>query len=170
MVSFLGMNSLAEKFPERLTILAFPSNQFGHQENGGNWRQDLEEQEIISALEHVRPGGGFKTSATLMKKGDVNGENELPIFTWLKRYLPVPQGGGPATEDLLMDDPKLIIWRPVKRSDIAWNFEKFLITPNGQPFLRYGRRASYQVIEADIRTLLSSGLGGGAKDLTIGSR
>jgi glutathione peroxidase len=35
-----------------------------------------------------------------------------------------------------MDDPKLILWKPVKRSDIAWNFEKFLITPRGNPFQR----------------------------------
>jgi hypothetical protein len=36
--------------------------------------------------------------ATLILQGDVNGENEQPIFTWLKRHLPVPQGGGYAVE------------------------------------------------------------------------
>ena len=33
----------------------------------------------------------------------------------------------------LIGDPKFIIWKPVKRSDISWNFEKFLIDQNGKP-------------------------------------
>ena len=36
----------------------------------------------------------------------------------------------------LMTDPKFIIWSPVTRADIAWNFEKFLINKDGIPIKR----------------------------------
>ena len=39
----------------------------------------------------------------------------------------------------LMGNPQFIIWSPVKRSDIAWNFEKFLISPEGIPIKRFSR-------------------------------
>jgi glutathione peroxidase len=45
-----------------------------------------------------------------------------------------------------MGDPKFIIWKPVKRSDISWNFEKFLISPEGTPIRRYSK--AYQVLPA----------------------
>ena len=38
-----------------------------------------------------------------------------------------------------MKDPKSIIWEPVTRTDIAWNFDQFLITPEGQSYKRYSR-------------------------------
>ena len=38
-----------------------------------------------------------------------------------------------------LGNPKFITWSPVKRSDIAWNFEKFLIGPDGAPVKRYSR-------------------------------
>ena len=38
-----------------------------------------------------------------------------------------------------MGNPRFIIWTPVKRTDISWNFEKFLIGPDGVPIKRYSR-------------------------------
>ena len=49
------------QFPETLAVLGFPCNQFGDQEN-------CENDEIMKALEHVRPGGGFKPLATMFQK------------------------------------------------------------------------------------------------------
>jgi glutathione peroxidase len=46
-----------------------------------------------------------------------------------------------------MDDPKYIMWKPVKRSDIAWNFEKFLITPAGNPFQRFVPQLEFYIKE-----------------------
>jgi glutathione peroxidase len=42
-------------------ILAFPTNQFGHQENSSG-------QEILSALKFVRPGNGFEPKAIMFDK------------------------------------------------------------------------------------------------------
>lgn len=53
-----------------------------------------------------------------------------------------------------MKDPKYITWSPVCRSDIAWNFEKFLIGPEGEPFKRYSKMFETVQIESDIQRLL----------------
>ena len=62
--------------------LAFPCNQFGHQTNEGN-------DEFLNTLKYVRPGDGFEPAETItvFGKGDVNGENAMPLFKWLKACL-----------------------------------------------------------------------------------
>jgi len=140
---FTGINKLAEKFPDELVILAFPSNQFGHQENGDG-------EEIINTLKYVRPGKGFVPKAVMFHKIDVNGSNEHELFTWLKQKLPIPQDEGLK----LMGDQKYIIWTPIQRSDISWNFEKFLIDPQGIPVKRFSRTFPAIDIEPDIASLM----------------
>lgn len=163
------MAELSRKYGERLVVMAFPCNQFGHQEN-------LTEVEILPSLKHVRPGGGecaiiaawrcccccccrrrlrrrlrlylrlcavlnrcstgFEPNFPMFGKVEVNGERAHPVFEFLKRHLPAPYDD----PDSLMGDPKLIVWSPVRRSDVSWNFEKFLIAPDGKPFRRYAAR------------------------------
>lgn len=139
------MNWLCERFPEQLVVLAFPSNQFGHQENSNG-------VEILQALQHVRPGNGFVPKAEIFDKVEVNGENEDPLFTFLKKSLPVPSDA----QGVSLGNPKFITWSPVKRSDIAWNFEKFLIGPDGAPVKRYSRYFLTSHIEEDIQSLLDA--------------
>jgi len=137
------MNQLCDLFPGRLAVLAFPCNQFGQQEN-------CEGGEILRSLQYVRPGGGFTPKAVVFDKVDVNGEAEHPVFTFLKQSLPRPadkQAGS-------LGNPKLIVWSPVLRSDISWNFEKFLISPAGTPVKRFSRHFPMRDIESDIRQLL----------------
>merc|ERR1712026_118235 len=67
------MNELCEKFSDKLAVLAFPTNQFGHQENAQG-------QEILNALKHVRPGNGFEFKGEMFDKVEANGENEHPMF------------------------------------------------------------------------------------------
>eukprot|EP00090_Calanus_glacialis_P027291 TRINITY_DN42974_c0_g1_i1.p1 TRINITY_DN42974_c0_g1~~TRINITY_DN42974_c0_g1_i1.p1 ORF type:complete len:141 (+),score=48.72 TRINITY_DN42974_c0_g1_i1:185-607(+) len=137
------MNGLCERFPGKLAVLAFPCNQFGHQENSDG-------AEILNALQNVRPGNGFVPKAGIFNKVEVNGENEDPLFTFLKKSLPTPSDPQGAS----LGNPKFIIWSPVKRTDIAWNFEKFLIGPDGTPFKRYSRYFLTCDIEEDIKLLL----------------
>jgi len=137
------MNELCEKFPDNFAVLAFPTNQFGHQENSSG-------KEILNALKHVRPGGGFEFKGDLFDKVEANGENEHPLFTFLKKSLPTPSDD---TESL-MSNPKFLIWSPVKRSDISWNFEKFLIGPDGTPLKRYSRNFLTAEIQDDIKNYI----------------
>lgn len=140
------MNALVEQFGPSLVVLGFPCNQFGKQEN-------VRDGEILSSLAHIRPGNGFKPNFPLMMKGDVNGEKEQEVFTWLKGALPVPVGEGSET---LIGDPALIIWKPVKRNDISWNFEKFLVGKDGLPIQRYSKSFHTKEIAADIEAALKA--------------
>ncbi|KAG5275060.1 hypothetical protein AALO_G00143110 [Alosa alosa] len=139
------MNELHEKYSSKgLVVLGVPCNQFGHQENCNN-------EEILQSLKYVRPGNGFEPKFKLLEKVDVNGKDAHPLFVFLKDKIPFP-----SDEPMcFMTEPKYIIWSPVCRNDIAWNFEKFLIGPDGVPFKRYGRRFLTSNIEADIKKLLN---------------
>jgi len=139
------MNELCEKYGEKLVVLSFPSNQFGHQENSDG-------MEIMNALKYVRPGNGFEPKCLMFDKVQVNGEGEHEVFTWLKGQMPLPSDDGVN----FMGNPKFIMWQPVKRSDIAWNFEKFLIDPQGKPFKRYSKKFQTAHISSDIDKLVTS--------------
>ena len=79
------MNALAEKYGDKVAILGYPCNQFGHQTNEDN-------AEFLNTLKYVRPGGNFEPAPTItiMEKGDVNGENAQPVWEWLRTELPLP--------------------------------------------------------------------------------
>lgn len=145
MSDFEGMNTLTEKFgPQGFMCLGFPSNQFGHQTNNKN-------NEILGQLKYIRPGNGYEPNFPLFARADVNGKDELPLFAYMKSVLPVPEGDEGAQ---LMGDPKFIIWSPIKRSDISWNFEKFLVNQDGVPIKRYSRRYPTVDIAKDIEAVL----------------
>ncbi|KAI1892728.1 hypothetical protein AGOR_G00136530 [Albula goreensis] len=138
------MNELHSRYAEKgLVILGVPCNQFGHQENCKN-------DEILRSLKYVRPGNGFEPNFHMLEKLDVNGKDAHPLFVFLKEKLPFPSDDSMS----LMTDPKFIIWSPVCRNDISWNFEKFLVDSDGEPFKRYSRRFLTSDIENDIKKLL----------------
>uniref|UniRef100_A0A8V0ZR25 Glutathione peroxidase n=1 Tax=Gallus gallus TaxID=9031 RepID=A0A8V0ZR25_CHICK len=140
---YTQLNQLQARYPRRLVVLGFPCNQFGYQENGTN-------EEILNCLKHVRPGGGFEPNFTLFQKCQVNGKDTHPVFAYLKAHLPAPVDEA----DHLMAEPRFLVWSPVRRSDISWNFEKFLVGPEGEPFRRYSPRLPTAQIEPDIQRLL----------------
>ncbi|ELU09996.1 hypothetical protein CAPTEDRAFT_221397 [Capitella teleta] len=137
------MNQLMEQFGDRLQILAFPCNQFGHQENTTN-------DEILKSLKYVRPGNNYTPKFDMFKKVDVNGETAHPVFQFLREQLPTPSDDTVS----LMSNPKFLIWSPVCRNDVSWNFEKFLIGPDGEPVKRYSRHFETINIASDIKKLM----------------
>lgn len=48
-----------------------------------------------------------------------------------------------------------VTWTPIRNNDISWNFQKWLIKHDGQPFRRYTSRTTPQAIEEDIKQLLN---------------
>jgi glutathione peroxidase len=157
-----SMNAIAEKYGDKVAILGFPSNQFGHQTNEGN-------EEFLNTLKHVRPGNGWEPADTftLFEKTDVNGASAAPLFKWLKSQKPFPDGEDEDTKGNGMTDrdclvlPRggfggttVVLWSPVARSDIAWNFEKFLVGPDGKVVKRYSRFYPLADIAKDIDALL----------------
>jgi len=151
------MNSLAETFGNSIAVLGFPCNQFGHQTNEGNG-------DILNTLKHVRPGNGFvpATGVNLFEKCLVNGSDAHPLFQYLKATLPVPvEEDGSASDVLVLPRASyggttVALWTPVMRSDVAWNFEKFLVDAKGEPVKRYSRYYDTNKIADDINGLLSS--------------
>lgn len=156
------MNALAEKYGDKLGLIGFPCNQFGHQTNEGP-------EEFLNTLKHVRPGGGFEPAASIeiMEKTYVNGLTAHPLFKWMKEEIMIPTGGmedtkenGCADIDALVlprdnfGGSTVVLWTPVARSDIAWNFEKFLIGPDGSVVKRYSRYQEIGTIYPDIDALL----------------
>ncbi|KAK5865024.1 hypothetical protein PBY51_016220 [Eleginops maclovinus] len=119
-----------------LTIFGFPCNQFGKQEPG-------QKHEILPGLKHVRPGNGFVPNFLMFEKGDVNGKDEQEVFTFLKKSCP-PVGD-------LLGDPSRLFWEPMKLTDIKWNFEKFLVGPDGKPVMRWHPSIGISQVRADVR-------------------
>uniref|UniRef100_A0A8C9Q5B6 glutathione peroxidase n=1 Tax=Spermophilus dauricus TaxID=99837 RepID=A0A8C9Q5B6_SPEDA len=133
-VNYLG-KTLEELGPFGLVILGFPCNQFGKQEPGEN-------SEILPSLKYVRPGGGFVPNFQLFEKGDVNGDKEQKFYTFLKNSCP------PTSE--LLGSPGRLFWEPMKIHDIRWNFEKFLVGPDGIPIMRWYHRTTVNNVKMDI--------------------
>ncbi|SEJ86372.1 glutathione peroxidase [Variovorax sp. OK605] len=74
---FAGLEALHEKYAgQGLTVLGFPSNQFGSQDPGSN--------EEIGAFCTKNYGVSFP----MMEKIDVNGGNAAPLYQWLTKEKP----------------------------------------------------------------------------------
>lgn len=101
-----------------IVFSSYAGNQFGGQEPGSN-------QEVKAFAQ--RQGATFP----LLSKGDVNGAEEKPLWSYLKSR----QGG-------------------ILGNDIKWNFSKFLVDRQGNVVKRYPSTTAPLQIEADIKNLL----------------
>ena len=126
-----------------LEILDFPCNQFGNQAPGT-------EDEI-----HEFCTLNFGTEFPQFKKIEVNGENEDPLFTFLKKEkdfegfnLEHPIGKV-LDEMMIKADPDY-----ASKPDIKWNFTKFLVDGKGKVVARYEPTHDIKLIEEDIVKLL----------------
>jgi len=149
----MQMNDLAEKFGDDLVVLGFPSNQHGHQ-------TQEKDCEVLSMLKYVRPGDGFEPNFPMFSKLEVNGAGESEIFTFLKASLPTVSDdkGGKGSDHMTdMDVGQPLLWKPLRRSDITWNFEKFLINQDGVPVKRYSPAFLTADVGADIEKLIKEG-------------
>ena len=119
-----------------LEILDIPCNQFGGQAPGS----DDEIHEFCTIH--------FNTTFPQMKKSDVNGPNELPLYTYLKSQKGFEGFGEHQFKALLEKmfaeaDPD---WD--KKPDIKWNFTKFIIDREGNVVARFEPTADMAEVEA----------------------
>jgi len=139
---YYSLNALTEKYADRpFKVLGFPCNQFLRQEPGAN------ASEIYAVLKHIRPGGGFVPNFDMFAKSDVNGENQNPIYSWLKSRCPSVREEFQASYKLN--------YEPKHQTDIRWNFEKFLVDHKGQPVRRYDEALDPLDIVPDIDVLVN---------------
>ncbi|KAI9301341.1 thioredoxin-like protein [Cunninghamella echinulata] len=118
---YAGLEELYQKYKDRdFVIVGAPCNQFAGQEPGNE-----DEIQNFCSL-------NFGVSFPLTSKLDVNGDNEAPIYKFLKESRPGILG--------------------LKR--IKWNFEKFLIDREGNVVNRYASTTEPKSISPDIEKLL----------------
>lgn len=116
-----GLELLYETYKDKeFMILGFPSNQFSNQEPGTN--------KEIKEFCRLTYGVNFD----MFEKVDVNGENAIPLYTYLKNESTGILG----------------------TKSIKWNFTKFLIDPYGKVIDRYGSTTKPKEIEPEIKRLL----------------
>lgn len=125
-----------------LAVLGFPCNQFGLQEPGAN------ATEILNGIAYVRPGGGFQPNFQMFAKTDVNGDDEHPLFTFLKSRCPSTRTG--------FSDKHSLEYNRFLLSDVRWNFEKFLVSKEGQPVRRYDPSTEPLSFQQDVVNLIQS--------------
>ena len=126
-----------------LEILDIPCDQFGHQTPG----TDEQITQFCTAK--------FGTDFPQFKKSEVNGTNELPLYTWLKSRK--GYAGGAYSEKMLPVMEKLYNEynkEPRKPNDIQWNFSKFVINRKGEVVARFEPTEDLKNVEACIVTCL----------------
>ena len=137
-----GLENLYEAYHDKgLEILDFPCNQFRDQAPG----TDAEIHEFCTAK--------YKTQFDQLAKIEVNGENEEPLYTFLKAEQPEDIVKGLSSK-IAMAAIKKLSDSTKKDSDIKWNFTKFLVNREGKVIKRYSPTYAPEKIEADIKALL----------------
>ncbi len=122
---YAGLEYLYETYHEKgFEVLDLPCNQFGNQAPGA----DDEIHEFCTAR--------YKTQFDQMKKIEVNGENEHPLYTFLKREAPKEDVQG------LKNKAAMAAIRKISKTakspaDIQWNFTKFLVDREGRVIARF---------------------------------
>ncbi|MBQ3393305.1 MAG: glutathione peroxidase [Lachnospiraceae bacterium] len=140
---YAPMESMYEKFHDRgFEIIDVPCNQFAG--------QAPESDEEIHQFCTLR----YNTQFPQMKKSDVNGENALPLFTYLKEQKGFEGFGfGPAA--LAMSAMLKKIDKDYKNNpDIKWNFTKFVVDREGNVVARFEPTADMKKVEACVESLL----------------
>ncbi|MGN1387443.1 MAG: glutathione peroxidase [Bacillus sp. (in: firmicutes)] len=118
---FEGLQKLYEQYKEQgLEILGFPCDQFNNQEY-----DNIEETTQFCQR-------NYGVSFPIFAKIDVNGDNEDPLFTFLKEQK-----------------------KGILSNKIKWNFTKFLVDSNGQVIERYAPTTEPAKIEHDLQKWLN---------------
>ncbi len=115
-----GLEKLYQECRDKgFEILDFPCNQFGNQAPGS----DAEITQFCTLK--------YNTTFPRFKKIDVNGENESPLYTFLKKE----QGG-------------------ILGDKIKWNFTKFLVDRDGKVIERFAPTVTPEKLAAKVKALL----------------
>ena len=140
---YKDLESMYEKYHDQgLEIIDVPCNQFAGQTPG----TDDEIHEFCTLKYH--------TQFPQMKKSDVNGENALPLYTYLKSQKGFEGfGKGPAAlaMGLML---KKIDKNNKENPDIKWNFTKFVVDRQGQVVARFEPTAGMADVEKCVAALL----------------
>ena len=137
-----AIERLYEKYHDHgFEVLDFPCNQFGHQAPG-------DEGEI-----HEFCTAKYQTRFDQLAKIEVNGENEEPLYTFLKQAQPDEKIEGIKNKAAMAMIAK-ISTTCKKPGDIKWNFTKFLVDREGNVVKRFAPTSDPASFDADIAALI----------------
>jgi len=136
------LENLYKKYKEKgLEILDFPCNQFGNQAPGS----DDEIHEFCTLK--------YNTSFERFQKIDVNGENESPLYTYLKEKIKDENVHG-IKNKMAMKAIEKISSTTKSAGDIKWNFTKFLVNKEGEVVARFSPTEKPEDIESKLLEIL----------------
>ena len=137
------LEKMYENYHEQgLEIIDVPCNQFAGQTPG----TDEEIHEFCTLK--------YNTQFPQMKKSDVNGENELPLYTYLKSQKGF-EGFGKGPKALMMSGLLKTIDKDYKNNpNIKWNFTKFAVDREGNVVARFEPTADMKNLEECVKSLL----------------
>ncbi len=125
-----------------LEIIDVPCNQFAGQTPG----TDDEIHEFCTLK--------YNTQFPQFKKSDVNGENELPLFTYLKSQQGFA-GFGKGVKALAMGTMLKKIDKDYKNNpDIKWNFTKFVVDRDGNVVARFEPTTDMKEVQKFVASLI----------------
>ena len=137
------IEAMYEKYHDQgFEVIDIPCNQFRDQAPGSD--------EEIASFCRMR----YKTQFPQMKKSDVNGENELPLYTYLKEQKGF-EGFGKGPKALAMNTLLKTQDKNYKKNpDIKWNFTKFVVDRDGNVVARFEPTADMADVEKCVASLL----------------
>lgn len=125
-----------------LEIIDIPCNQFGGQAPGS-----MKEISEFCSLH-------FHTEFPHMQKSDVNGPNELPLYTYLKSQKGFKGFGEGKLADEMNELLKGIDPDFEHNPEIKWNFTKFIVDREGKVVARFEPTVDMKEVRACIEGLL----------------
>ena len=137
------LQKMYDKYADKgLVILDIPCNQF--------WDQAPESDDDI----HKFCTLNYNTKFDQMKKSDVNGENELALYTYLKSQKGFEGFGDfpdreKFEEFVAMGDPDFR-----NNANIKWNFTKFVVDREGNVVARFEPTADMGEVAAFVKSLI----------------
>ena len=140
---YKDIEDMYEKYHDQgLEVIDVPCNQFAGQTPG----TDEEIHEFCTLK--------YNTQFPQMKKSDVNGENALPLFQYLKSQKGFEGfGHGPAA--LAMSAMLKKIDKDYKTNpDIKWNFTKFVVDREGNVVARFEPTEKMEKVAACVAGLI----------------
>jgi len=140
---YKDLEEMYDKYHDQgFEILDIPCNQFAGQTPG----TDEEIHEFCTLH--------YNTKFPQMKKSDVNGENQLDLYKFLKEQKGF-EGFGKGAKALAMSVMLKKIDKDYKNNpDIKWNFTKFAVDRQGNVVARFEPTADMKEVENCISTLL----------------
>lgn len=137
------LEEMYEKYHDRgFEIIDIPCNQFAGQTPG----TDEEIHEFCTLK--------YNTQFPQMKKSDVNGENALPLYGYLKSQKGF-EGFGKGPKAFAMSAMLKKIDKDYKNNpDIKWNFTKFLADRSGSVVARFEPTYDMKEVDKAVASLL----------------